>query len=320
MSLARIEFEKTVMKLKTLYQNQAELERMKANSSLVCTPEKIREVYGELFLPKPPENRPYIFASYVFSLDGKIGFVDNPVGTLISEKNLLDPDGGLTDFWFLNVLRAYSDIVVLGAKTLKAEANLTAHIYDQDLINTRIDVLGKHTTHPVNLIISSDGRSIPLNHDIFDYEELITWICTSPAGVEYLKENWDRPFSVIIGEEITDSCHQTLEKLKKLENNLVICTGHENKTDSKVLLQTLRYANIEHVLVEPSSYTWLLMREKCLDELFINYSGLYAGGDITFGLNQPFTSEIHPHSQIIKLDIHRSNFLFSRQRLVYDLK
>ena len=48
-------------------------------------PEKIRTVLGELRFPAPPEERPYLYGCMVLSFDGKMGFPDDPEGTLISK-------------------------------------------------------------------------------------------------------------------------------------------------------------------------------------------------------------------------------------------
>ncbi len=73
-------------------------------------------------------------------------------------------------------------------------------------------------------------------------------------------------------------------------------------------------------MVESPSYTWHLMKEKLIDEMFTNYSGIYVGGEITFGLNRPFTTEVHPHAEVVKLSMHSSNFIYTRQKLYYDVR
>ncbi len=49
--------------------------------------EKTQQVYGPLKFPALPEDRPYLFASMVLSVDGKIAFEDDPEGPLIAQLN-----------------------------------------------------------------------------------------------------------------------------------------------------------------------------------------------------------------------------------------
>jgi hypothetical protein len=64
---------------------------------------------------------------------------------------------------------------------------------------------------------------------------------------------------------------------------------------------------------------WHLLQNNALDEIFINYSMLFAGGAAVLGRAQPFTSTGHPHTELLTLGIHRQNFIFTRQRLRYGL-
>jgi hypothetical protein len=61
------------------------------------------------------------------------------------------------------------------------------------------------------------------------------------------------------------------------------------------------------------------MENKALDEFFINYSMVYAGGTITPGYQLPFSHIEHPHAELLTMGTHRSSFIFTRQKLYYDL-
>lgn len=319
MSLTQLDFSYDKLKLNTLYKNEEILEIVSKKAELNMTPEKVKKVYGELLFPEPQDWCPYIFTSFVFSLDGKIAFPDNPEGPLISKKNFLDQKGGEADFWILNVLRAYSDLIIRGAKTLEVEPEGTGHIFDPNLLKTREKDFNKISRHPINLIVSYDGRDIPLNHKIFNSEQVVTWINTSPEGVDYLEDNWKDSFEVVRADENKDWV-DLFKNAVIFSSNLVICTGEGNQTNIENLLKILRLGGIKYISVESPSYTWSLIKEKLIDEMFINYSGIYVGGEFTFGLNQPFTSEDHPHTELIKIDLHKSNFLYTRQKLIYEVK
>lgn len=314
-NLPKVNFNIDNLKLDILFENEDHLKETKKDALINETPSKIKEIYGDLFMPVYQGDLPHVYSSFVYSLDGKIGFPDFPEGPLVSSKNKLDPEGGKADFWLLNVLRTYADIVIRGAKTLEAEEEGTGHIFDDDLIDIRKNNLQKEKDHPINLIVSLDGTDIPLNHKVFKVPEVTVWINTSPKGVEYLKNNWEKELTVI--EDFENNLWKEKIRRANKDDILVICTGQGSNTDALQLLKILKEVGMEQISVESPSYTWHLMKNNLVDEMFINYSGLYIGGEMTFGLNDPFTSEDHPHAKIVKLAMHNSTFLYTRQKMVY---
>lgn len=317
MKLPTIDFDVKSISLETIFENEKQLKLINANSLIKQTPEKIKQAYGEFYFPAALPERPYTFASFVFSIDGKIGFEDNPIGPLISQKNKLDPQGGLIDFWFLNLLRTYSDVIILGAKTLQVEPEASGHIFDLELERARVKDLHKTNRVPINLVVSLDATDIPFDHDIFKHPERKVWINTSPEGVNYLQENCPHAMLTITPKP-NENYAEYKEKILTHDGIVVICTGKGNLTNAEILLSSLRKLGMQHVLIESPSYSWHLMQKGLLDEAFINYSGLFAGGPITFGLNQPFTAEDHPHTEFLKIAIHQSNFIYTRQKLIYN--
>jgi riboflavin biosynthesis pyrimidine reductase len=124
----------------------------------------------------------------VLSLDGKMAFPDNPQGPVVASANSIYPDGGLTDFWILNVLRAHADAIIVGAKTLTSEPDLVLACLDPDLVSERKEKLGKENAFPLSIIVSLDGRDVPLTHSIFSVPEIQTIIATSHEGGLFLRE------------------------------------------------------------------------------------------------------------------------------------
>ena len=104
------------------YPNGDLLREIKEQAKIKEIPQKVKQVMGEFILPSPPENRPYTFGCMVLSMDGKMAFHDDQEGHLISQENRYDPRGGLTDFWIMNVSRAYADGVILGSGTMQVRA------------------------------------------------------------------------------------------------------------------------------------------------------------------------------------------------------
>ena len=107
------------LKHATLFPNPEKAEKL-VKSGAFTTPEKIKAVLGEFTFPEPGERRPYLYGCMVLSFDGKMGFSDNPEGTLISKQNRFDPRGAKTDFWILNVCRCYADAVIMLYRGRKA--------------------------------------------------------------------------------------------------------------------------------------------------------------------------------------------------------
>jgi riboflavin biosynthesis pyrimidine reductase len=318
-----MDFPKDKIKLTSCMENKELLTEIKANSPEKKVPQKVLDVYGEVYFPKAPDHRPYTYGSFVLSMDGKIGFPDNAQGPLISSKNLLDQDGGLADFWVLNMLRAYADGVIIGAKTLQAEENMTSHVFDQSLAEARIEDLGKKTIAPWNIIVSFDGTDIPLNHMIFDVDGLDVFIATSPQGGLYLDQHFNKDHQVFgpyASEEEVDIDAIKAYISKNREAVPIFATGEGTNPDSQILLWILRKIGVERLIIESPSYTWHLADNAALDEAFLNYSSVFVGGNISMGGYQAFSYEKHPHSHILMLFHHQSNFIYTRQKLVYGLE
>jgi riboflavin biosynthesis pyrimidine reductase len=311
------------VKINNLLKKEEVLSEIRANSAEELSMPKVTDLYYDLFFPKAPNNRPYIFSSIVLSADGKMAFTDNAAGPLVAKNNYLDPDGALADFWVLNVLRAYADGIIIGANTLKNEENITSHVYDKELVEQRKTYL-KKDKHPYSIIVSFDATDIPLNHMIFNVEESEEYkviIATSPKGKKYieanspLKHTYIGPFNSM--DEVDASSFDNLDKDYDIVP--VIVTGENNNPDSNVLLYVLRKLGLEKLCIESPTYNWHLMKSGNLDEFFINYSMTYVGGGITPGYSMPFGYINHPHADLLSVGMHKSNFIFTRQKLHYDV-
>lgn len=322
--LFMMDFPTEKIKLNVCFKRDDILAAIKKESPDKAVLPKVSAVYDELFFPQAPAGRPYTFCSVVLSSDGKMAFADEPAGPLIAKNNYLDSDGALADFWVLNALRAYADGIIIGARTLQTEVNATSHVFDREMAEQRVSILGK-SRHPWNIVVSFDATDIPFEHIIFNVEakeELQVVIATSPAGAGYVAQHFVRPHLVLGPFTSTDEID--LEAVKKqLAANQgkvpVFVTGTGNSPDSTVLFWLLRKLGLERLLIESPSYNWHLMQNKALDEFFINYSMVYAGGTITPGHNLPFTHDVHPHAELLTLGTHRSNFIYTRQKLYYDV-
>lgn len=271
--------------------------------------------------PKASDSRPYIISSIVLSADGKMAFMDNKVGPLIAQCNDLDPVGGELDFWCLNMLRAYSDALLIGANTLRNEPDGINYCMDQRLFQQRQKVLGK-PNHPVQVIVSLDGTDIPFEHPSFyvdPTERLKLCIATSPSGWETIQK-LSALNHIVIGPfyNRTEVDATVLPDMNSDFNVFpVIVTGQDAMPDMDLMLYILRRLGIELACSESPTYCGALMKKGFLDEYFINYSMLYAGGTMSPGAVFPMSWQNHPHAQLASIGVHGNGFLFTRQIIRY---
>lgn len=311
------------LKINMVYTNEARLKDLRAASAETEVLPDVAAYYTDLYFPKAPEDRPYLFSSIVLSSDGKMAYQDNPAGPLVAKNNYLDPGGSLGDFWVLNVLRAYADGIIIGARTLEKEPGITCHVYDEDLTRQRREALGK-TQQPVGVVVSFDATDIPFDHYSFAVDPGEAYkmvIATSPEGMAYIKAN-SKLKHVFFGpfhtrEEVDAAALGGLDR--DFDTVPVIVTGEGASPDSQMLLYVLKRLGLEKLCVESPSYCAHLIQRQMLDEYFIDYSMVFVGGGITPGQATPFGYQEHPHAELLSLGVHRNNFLFTRQKLRYNV-
>ena len=309
------------LKVRMIEENTALMAEIRAAASDKTVLPDAHDYYNDVLFPDAPVDRPYTMASIVLSSDGKMAFADNPKGPVIAKNNYLDPDGALCDFWVLNMLRAYSDGVIIGARTLQAEDGITSHVYEESLNRQRFEVLGK-TWHPTNIVVSFDGTDIPFDHFAFNLdpaERLKMMIGTSPAGEDWIREH--SPKKHVFYGPFKDRAEVDAAVFSSLQRDYdeipVIVTGEGMMPDTALFLYVLRRMGIEKLTVDSPSYTNALMHMGMLDEWFVNYSMLCAGGSTTPGYNAPFAADEHPSIKLVSVGIHGESFLYTRQKLYY---
>ncbi len=307
-----------------IYSNEELQDEIFKNSDGLSLPE-VEKHYGfPVVFPEPSDERPYIYCSIALSADGKMAYMDNKKGYLIAGTNIRDRDGASLDFWCLNFLRAHADGLLIGANTLRNEPGVLNHVIDRTLNMQRRTILGKEE-HPVNIIVSLDGSDIPWDHDTFDIdpvERLKLVIATSPDGYDTILRDSPKKTSLIgrfrTREEADADGFPSL--FEKFDEYPVIVTGEGSVPDTKLMLYILRKMGFKTLCAESPTYTAVLLKESCLDEHFTTYSMVYAGGTMSPGAIFPESCTDHAHADIVSLGIHRSNFLYSRQKRVYGMK
>ncbi len=324
--LYKVEFPKS-MRGNRVFENRLLLDEFKLRSTQKETLPMVQRCYGELIFPDAYKDRPYIYCSLVSSIDGRIAFVDDPVSTYLARNNFLDEQGGLLNFWSLMMQRTHADASITATKTLISEPEATLHICDSTLIDERMNILGKKTKHPLNIVISRGGNDVPFEHKIFNSladEDLHVLLVTSMEGKRKLCQSSGPSLQWIeVTSKEQNHCIHTLQEAVRATDLdsipvLVMPGSSAGEIDTSLLLWVLRQIGIQHLFVEAPRYMYHLMEEKLLDEFFIDFSLLFAGGDIMAGMGFEFSSTHHPHTELVSLGIHNQNFMYTRQRIVYD--
>ncbi|MCL2567372.1 MAG: dihydrofolate reductase family protein [Alphaproteobacteria bacterium] len=304
------------IKLKNIFNNTSA-----SHKTNLLESSKIQNIYGDLLFEAAPNHRPHLHASFVASMDGKINFNDIPNGTLIAKNNAKDPNGGLADFWIMNMLRAVSDGIIIGSGTLRDEPNITAHIFDEELEADRI----RHNKAkiPVNIIASKSCKTIPYTHSIFKSGVPLMLITTN-AGAKYAKYYAAVDVFEIGGYKSIDDVDyhkdNIIDLYKNNQHKLIILSCGESEINNQIAMKILKILGLNYVSVEASHYTHALVKEKLLDEIFLNYSGIYIGGNAMGIANtsEPFNSNDFPHMEMLSIHIHSPFFIYTRQKFIYN--
>lgn len=317
MAIPKVEFNEETIRLKRLFDNVAD----GSCSHAGLKSGKVERVYGKFLFGPVPQDRPITYASYVMSVDGKIAFQDNEVGPLIAKTNRFDPDGAFADFWVLNLLRAACDGIVIGSGTLIKEPDYSGSAYDPDLLDARLEN-GKPAA-PWTVIVTTTGKNIPFANPVFRCEEIPILINTSPEGFKNLEAEIPGEY-YLVPLESSALQNETIAGLIA-ENHgkiAVAVTGEGWDTDAQELLKILRAMGMEKVLVESPTYCHHLMRKALLDEMFLNTSCVFVGGQATgIGtLGSSFQSTDHPHSEILSIHMHSPHFIYTRHKMLYGAK
>ncbi|MEI7885014.1 MAG: hypothetical protein WCI30_06650 [Clostridia bacterium] len=324
--LYQVEFPKDIY-MNRIFENHEILAEFSKRSKQIATLPQVKRMYGgDLLFPAAYEDRPYTYCSLISSLDGRIAFMDDPVSTHIARHNFLDNIGATLNFWSLIMQRAHADASITAAKTLIAEPEGTLHVCDSELIEQRINLLGKKTKHPLNIVVSRNGDDIPYAHKIFNSlkdQDLHILIVTSPLGKARIKEKATKPVRFFEISSRTDSqCiaefSQALQDTEALALPVLVVGTSGAEIDTRLFMWVLKQIGIEQLVIEAPRYMYHLMELGILDEFFMDFSMLFAGGTVIAGNGFSFQSLKHPHTEIINIAIHQQNFIYTRHRLVYD--
>ncbi|MDD2980812.1 MAG: dihydrofolate reductase family protein [Hespellia sp.] len=315
MSLSMIPFHAEKIKINQIFKSE-ELDTYK---EMPVASNKIRSVYGnELCFPESKEDRPYIFSSFVTSIDGKLAYADKPSAFYVAGKNRMAGGGKDTDFWILNALRGVCDAAIIGGNSMKTDADYSMHCMDADIESDRISAgLSKI---PLNIVMTLDAADVPMDHALLKSTGVPCILVTSPNGLEYLKKNFKREY-IVATEQDTDEVIQ--EKLSKAGQGIlpVLITGTGGFPDSSATMKILKMYGINRLLIESPGYGHFLVKQKMMDEFFLNMSAVYIGGGDTMTLGKSdkgFLAEAHPHTKILSIHMYNEYFAYFRYKFNYD--
>ena len=159
-----------------------------------------------------------------------------------------------------------------------------------------------------------------MEHNLLKNTDVPCMMVTSPKGLEYLEKNFKGTY--LVAKE-TDSEEVIKEKLDKAGKGVlpVLVTGKGGFPDSTVTMKILKKIGIERLLIESPGYGHYLVKQKMMDEFFLNLSAVYIGGGDTMTLGKAdkgFLAEAHPHTQILSIHMYNDYFAYFRYKFNYD--
>jgi len=307
-NLKKIDFPYQEMKLKELYFDESYPKALDGADT-----EGIRTVLGRPFyFGREPEDRPYVYNSLVTSIDGKIAFPDSPQGPLIARNNQYAGKGGTVDYWILNLLRGSADAILTGTVGINAEAKTggTGHCYDEQIECYR-ESQG-HSPVPLGIVVTLFADDINFNAAIFRSSEKPLFFYTTKKGADRLIASQAKQVIIIDEDHIIPISEISTEHVYALVSGEEMFDHHRG-------LRILKRMGVNRLLVESPTVTHFFIQEKLMDELFLDYSCVYLGGDAkSIGAGcRSFTSTDHPHTKLISIYMYNPHFLYFRHQLIY---
>ncbi len=213
--------------------------------------------YGKLGFPEAPEDRPWVYANFVQTLDGIVSLLGvNSSGGDIAQSE--------EDRWLMDLLRAHADAVLLGMGTLVLEKRLERprprgpvfRIVEPALQQLRAKLLRGVER---NIFVSATGNFKLADFAVFDGDRVDSAIITTAHGAERLRPQ-----------------QQTHPHVK------IMVAGEGSEVDLARALRTLRQEmGIKHLLCEggPVLYGHMI-RAGLIDEKFLTIAPIDAGQEI----------------------------------------
>lgn len=258
----------------------------------------------DLIVPKETSNSPFIFSCFALSQDGKLCYPDKQSGLYIAKSNqhaTLDEKNG--DLFWLMMARAISDAIILSSNIFKKySTRKKPTIMIEELILDRINNNKPAQITPI--IFCRNLAEIDFEH------EMLTDI--------------NQPFIIFHIDKITNTSQlsnwtaQNLSECNNTTNNIKHLIFID--LDFSQIFSKLNNLGYKVILNESAYFHHKLLQEKLLNEVWLNYSCVYIGGNaLSLGNNQDsFITNNHPESRILNLYNINYHFLYTRQLIIYE--
>lgn len=259
-------------------------------------PQRARDIYGGDWAVLDFDDRPYVFANFVMSRDGRISFNEpgQSGGGEVSGFNRHDR-------WVMALLRARADAVLVGDNTLRTspEHRWTAeYIYPEDsAIFDAVRAGDGRQGHPVQIFLSLEGDLDP-SSEVLQRADLDVIVATTTRGAERAR------------------------RTEAAGRFIVLALGDEAVDLHELVLILRREHGIRTLLVEggPRVYGGFIAAG-LVDDEFLTLSPVVVGGGVMTprpGLveGQAFSPDHHPES--VPLALRRAgDHLFLHSRFTY---
>lgn len=222
-----------------------------------------------------PFKKPHVTINMAMSADGKISTYRRETFSL----------GSRTDRYLMDVLRARSGAVVIGARTLSLDG-WAIRIRDEEVKRNRVKV-----RHPLNVVVSTD-LDLPARSQFFTFEETDKLIITTKKAST-----------------------RRIRKFEKLSDVVVVPRARVRPAD---ILEILAQRKIKRVLVEGGgTLNYSFFRENLVDELYVTVTPRILGGsDAPTPVDGAgFLANSHVHLELVS-SRRRGDEVFLRYRVI----
>lgn len=306
------DFDKNKIAIKCIYKSDT----LVNYKNMPLHSEKVNTIYGmPLKFKDTPKDRPFTYASYVESMDGKLAYADDPDAFYVAQKNEMAEYGKTTDYWILNLLRATADAALIGGNTLHIDENYCMITEDPELQESRMKE--NYNEFPLQVISSLDALDIPMNHQLMHQMDIPRIVSTSLKGWETFEANYPGKLHRVNYNDLVNIYEDT-----KQEALYVLVTGESSYPNTKEVMWFLKNNKINNLLIESPGFGHHLIQEQMLDEIFFNFSCVYIGGGDTMTLGKAskgFSAHSHPHARVLSLHNYNDFYFYFRYRMEYDM-
>jgi riboflavin biosynthesis pyrimidine reductase len=218
-------------------------------------------LYGKLGFPAPVEDKPWVYANFVQTLDGIVSLLgDQAGGADISEL----PE----DRWLMDLLRAHADAVILGMGTLREEQKMARprprgpvfRIMDAGMQQLRTKL---RRGRERNVLVTARADFQMSDYAVFDGECVDATVVTTREGAKRLDPQREGP----------NNAHSRVDILA------VDAAGKGGGVDLRQAVAALRQRyGITYLLCEggPSLYSGMITAE-LIDEKFLTVAPMEVG-------------------------------------------